>query len=272
MPAQNSISCEKLAKLTGTPRCPLLVDVRSVADHAADPRLIPGAIHLDADDPDAVLAHLAGRAAVMICQHGHQRSQGLAAWARQAGPAAEFLEGGFLAWQQSGLPLTDPARLPRRRPDGRTVWVTRARPKIDRIACPWLIRRFVDPQAVFLFVAPTEVSRVAERFDAAAFDIEDTFWSHRGALCTFDVMLGEFGLQSPALNRLALIVRGADTARPDLAPESAGLLAASLGLSRMHTDDLDQLAAGLLLYDAFYRWARDATEETHNWPAAKAPA
>ncbi len=138
---------------------------------------------------------------------------------------------------------------------------------MDRIACPWLIRRFIDPAAVFLFVAPAEVADVANRFGATAFDIDGAFWSHRGELCTFDVMLDEFGLHTPALDRLAAIVRGADTARLDLAPQSAGLLAASLGLSRMHKDDLAQLDAGLALYDAFYRWSRDAVEETHNWPS-----
>ena len=155
---------------------------------------------------------------------------------------------------------------------GRTVWVTRARPKIDRIACPWLIRRFVDPGAVMLFVAPAEVPAVAERFGATPFDIEGDgiFWSHRGELCTFDVMVEEFGLTAlPALTHLARIVRGADTARPDLAPEAAGLLAVSLGLSRMYRDDLAQLEAGMLIYDALFRWCRDATGETHNWPAAK---
>jgi len=120
---------------------------------------------------------------------------------------------------------------------------------------------------VFLFVAPSEVAAVADRFGASPFDIEGVFWSHRGELCTFDVMVEEFGLASEPLARLATIVRGADTARPDLAPEAAGLLAASLGLSRMYRQDLAQLDAAMSLYDAFYRWARDATAETHNWPA-----
>jgi hypothetical protein len=149
---------------------------------------------------------------------------------------------------------------------GRTLWVTRARPKIDRIACPWLIRRFVDAAAVFLFVAPSEVAAVADRFGATPFDIEGVAWSHRGPLCTFDVMLEEFGLATEPLRRLALIVRAADTARLELAPQAAGLLAASLGLSRMYRDDLVQLNAAMELYDAFFRWCRDAVEETHNWP------
>ena len=113
---------------------------------------------------------------------------------------------------------------------------------------------------------------MAELMDAMPYDIEDVFWSHRGERCTFDTMLAEFGLAIPALDRLAAIVRGADTARPGLAPEAPGLLAASLGLSRMYADDLEQLEAGMALYDAFYRWARDATDETHNWPAPGRPA
>ncbi|MBL8707983.1 MAG: chromate resistance protein [Rhodospirillaceae bacterium] len=162
--------------------------------------------------------------------------------------------------------LVKDAAFPPRDGKGRTVWVTRARPKIDRVACPWLIRRFVDRDAVFLYVAASEVPAVAERFGATPFDIDGVFWSHRGDLCTFDVMLEEFGLEAAPLRHLATIVRGADTDRLDLAPQAAGLLAASLGLSRMYRDDLAQLDASMTLYDSFYRWCRDATGETHNWP------
>ncbi len=168
------------------------------------------------------------------------------------------------------LPVIDAAKLPERDPQGRTVWVTRARPKVDRIACPWLIRRFVDPAAVFLFVAPADVAGVAERFGATPFDVDGVFWSHRGEKCSFDTMVEELGLSSiGALAQLAVIVRGADTARPEIAPQSAGLLAASLGLSRMYSDDLEQLEAGMLIYDAFYRWCRDAVDETHDWVSHK---
>jgi hypothetical protein len=132
-----------------------------------------------------------------------------------------------------------------------------------------LIRRFIDPAAVFLFVTSSEVEAVAQRFNAAPFDIDNVFWSHRGELCTFDVMVQEFGLSTRPLERLATMVRAADTARLDLSPEAPGLLAASLGLSRMYDDDLEQLSAGMLLYDAFYRWCRDATNELHNWPTNK---
>jgi rhodanese-related sulfurtransferase len=269
MSAPNTISAEKLSRLVGTPGAPVLVDVRTAEDFAADPRLVPASLRRShADAADWVTA-FAGRPLVVICHHGAKLSHGVAAWARHAGAEALSLDGGFEAWKAQGLPLVPADRIPPRDGQGRTLWVTRARPKIDRIACPWLIRRFIDPQAVFLFVAPAEVAAVADRFGATAFDIEDTLWSHRGDRCTFDTMVEEWGLGQPALLRLATLVRGADTARLDLAPEAAGLLAASLGLSRMYADDLAQLEAGLGLYDAFYRWCRDATEETHNWPSSK---
>ena len=269
MSSINTISPEKLARLVGTPKCPALVDVRPDEDWNADPRLIPGAVRRDHAAVPNWAADYAGRTAVVICQKGQKISQGVAAWLRHAGAAADILEGGSLAWAKAGQPLVPEAKLPPRDKAGRTVWVTRARPKIDRIACPWLIRRFVDPAAVFLFVAPAEVQAVAERFGGAAFDIEGVFWSHRGERCTFDTLIDELGLDLEPLRRLALIVRGADTARLDLAPEAPGLLAVSLGLSRMYADDLEQLEAGLTLYDAFYRWCRDATDETHNWPSKK---
>ncbi|WP_347266432.1 sulfurtransferase/chromate resistance protein [Paracoccus sp. (in: a-proteobacteria)] len=270
MPAPDAISAEKLSKLIGTPRCPTILDHRSAALRAADPRLVPGARPLeDAQTaPEALerlIATLAGPV-VTLCAEGHARSQGLAAILRSRGLAAEYLEGGHDGWCAAGLPLCHPGAITARDGQGRSLWVTRARPKVDRIACPWLIRRFVDPRAVFLFVAPAEVLEVARLCAAMPFDVEDCFWSHRGEMCTFDTMLAEFGLRLPALVRLAVIVRGADTGRPDLAPEAPGLLAASLGLSRMYQDDLEQLEAGMALYDAFYRWCRDATGETHNWP------
>jgi rhodanese-related sulfurtransferase len=267
MASFTSISADKLARLLGTPKSPIIIDVREDDAFAADPRLLPGSSHRDYATAAVWAAEYAGQSVTVTCQKGKKLAEGTAAWLRHAGAQAEVLEGGFEAWRDAGLPLVPIAALPPRNAAGSTVWVTRARPKVDRIACPWLIRRFVDPKAVFLFVAAAEVAAVAERFGATAFDIEGVFWSHRGEACTFDVMIEEFGLEFEALKRLAIIVRGADTARPDLAPEAAGLLAASLGLSRMHADDLEQLEAGMLLYDAFYRWCRDATDETHNWPS-----
>jgi rhodanese-related sulfurtransferase len=270
MSSTSSISVEKLARLLGTPSCPAIVDIQTEPDFAADPRLIPGAVRRPWDKVSDWASDMTGPT-VVICQKGLKLSQGVAAWLRHNGVPAESLEGGALAWSAARLPMVPEAKLPRRDPQGRTVWVTRSRPKVDRIACPWLIRRFVDPSAVFLFVSPSEVMGVADKFGATPFDIDDegVFWSHRGERCTFDTMVEEFKLGAPPLDRLATIVRGADTARPDLAPEVPGLLAASLGLSRMFAEDLPQLEAGMLLYDAFYRWCRDATEEMHNWPTSK---
>ncbi len=269
MSSLNAISASKLARLVGTPDGPLVIDVRTEEDFSADPRLIPAAIRRSHADVRQWGGALSGQSAVVVCREGLKLSEGVAAWLRHEGAAAEMLEGGFEAWRTAGLPLLASDRVPPADAEGRTVWVTRARPKIDRIACPWLIRRFVDRRAVFLFVAPSQVPAVAERFSATPFDVEGVFWSHRGPMCSFDVMVEEFGLATEPLRRLATIVRGADTARLDLAPETAGLLAASLGLSRMFSDDLRQLEAGLTLYDAFYRWCRDATDETHNWPTNK---
>jgi rhodanese-related sulfurtransferase len=270
MSSFTTISPDKLSRLIGTAKTPALIDVRTDEDFAADQRLIPGAVRRNFQQAADWGGEYSGRPAIVVCLRGAKLAQGTAAWLRHVHVEAESLEGGFEGWKAAKLPLINASKLPPRDAKGRTVWVTRSRPKIDRIACPWLIRRFVDPSAVFLFVAPSEVIAVGERFNAAPFDIEHVFWSHRGELCTFDVMIEEFGLATPPLLRLAAMVRGADTGRLDLSPEAPGLLAASLGLSRMYDDDLEQLEAGILLYDAFYRWCRDATGETHNWPTNKA--
>jgi rhodanese-related sulfurtransferase len=269
MPSFLEISPEKLNRLIGTPNAPVLIDVRTDEDFQADPRLIPGSLRRPYAQVAAWAAQMTAQPVVTICQKGKKLSHGVAAYLRTQGLSAEVLEKGFEGWRGDDCPLVPAARLPDRDAQGRTVWVTRSRPKIDRIACPWLIRRFIDPKAIFLFVAASEVAAVAERFSATPFDVDDVFWSHRGELCTFDVMVEAFGLTTAPLLRLAPIVRGADTARPDLAPEVAGLLAASLGLSRLFNDDLEQLEAGMTLYDAFYRWCRDATGEGHDWPAGK---
>jgi rhodanese-related sulfurtransferase len=272
MPTPDAITTSQLSRLIGTPDAPLIIDVRIDDDHTADPRMLPASVRRDHRDVASWAKTYAGRSIAVVCQGGLKLSQGVAAWLRHGGARAEFLEGGFEAWNNAKAMIVRHDHVPLRDAEGRTLWVTRARPKIDRIACPWLIRRFIDPDAVFLFVAPSEVQAVAERFGATPFDIEGVFWSHRGEHCTFDVMVDEFGLKSEALGRLALIVRGADTDRLDIAPQAAGLLAASLGLSRMYRDDLAQLEASMRLYDAFYRWSRDAVGETHNWPTPGTPA
>lgn len=267
MPSPTEITVQQLSRLIGTPKAPVLVDVCIDEDFNEDPRLIPGSFRHPFHDIAELLPKLAEQRVVVICQKGRKISQGVVAILRDSGIAAESLEGGIVAWRDAGEPMVPVAKLPARNEQGRTVWVTRHRPKIDRIACPWLIRRFVDPAAQFLFVSPSEVPNVAEKFEATPFDVDDVFWSHRGDRCSFDVMVEEFALVTEPLQKLATIVRGADTNRHDLAPEAAGLLAASLGLSRMYRDDLEQLDAGMLLYDAFYRWARDAVDEGHDWPS-----
>jgi rhodanese-related sulfurtransferase len=262
MPAPNTINPDKLARIIALPGSPDIVDLR-----AAPSETIPGTtfpVHLD----PARWNMPAGSPVVIVDDAGDGSASATAAILRSDGVAAEALEGGFAAWLAGGWPTVSLAHLPPRHEDGRTWWVTRARPKVDRIACPWLIRRFVDPDARFLFVAPAEVLTVAAQKQAEPFDVADkrVFWSHRGERCTFDVMVEAFGLDGhEPLLRLAAIVRGADTDRLDLVPEAAGLLAISLGLSRIHSDDHAQLEAGMAVYDALYRWCRDAQGETHDW-------
>jgi rhodanese-related sulfurtransferase len=272
MSSTTTITVPQLSRLVGLPDTPTIIDVRIDDDFDSDPRLLPASIRRNFKSVAEWAGTFEGHQVVVVCQKGQKLSQGVAAWLRHEGIAAESLEGGFEAWREAKGLLVTAGKLPSRDDKGRTLWVTRTRPKVDRIACPWLLRRFIDPLSVFLFVDPAEVPAVADRFQAVPFDIDNVFWSHRGERCTFDTMIEEFGLQSEALDRLATIVRAADTARLDLVPQAAGFLAASLGLSRMYRDDLEQLEAGMLLYDAFFRWCRDATEETHNWPSAGKPS
>ncbi|HKF62633.1 MAG TPA: chromate resistance protein ChrB domain-containing protein [Dongiaceae bacterium] len=145
-------------------------------------------------------------------------------------------------------------------------WVTRERPKIDRIACPWLVTRFIDREPEFLFVPASRVMEVAKETGAIPYDVPDVELSHVGELCSFDAFMTRYGLLDAALAQLAVIVRGADTGRPDLAPQSPGLLAISLGLSAVFADDHVMLRHGLVLYDALYAWCRSCQGETHNWP------
>jgi len=150
-------------------------------------------------------------------------------------------------------------------------WITRARPKVDRIACPWLILRFIDAQAEFVFAPADEVLAEAAELGATPFDVEGVELSHVGPLCSFDALLEKYQLTDPALADIARIVRGADTASLDLAPEAAGLLAVSLGLSQLFTDDHEQLRHGLVLYDALYAWRTRAYDERHSWNPQRAP-
>src|SRR3546814_501516 len=145
-------------------------------------------------------------------------------------------------------------------------WITRERPKIDRIACPWLIERFIDKAPEFLYVPSADVLRVAEETGAIPYDIPGVELTHEGELCSFDAFLKKYYLTDPALQQLATIVRGADTSRLELTPQSPVLYALSLGLSKTFADDHEMLAHGMVMYDALYAWCRDCLAETHNWP------
>ena len=245
---------------------PLIVDVRKPAAFRAAPEMIAGALRRD---PAAVAAWAKAlpRAANMVvyCVHGHEVSQGVAKALRETGITAHYLEGGIEeGWKAAGGDcVSKPA-------EASTRWVTRERPKIDRIACPWLIARFVDPEAEYLYVPSTEVLRAAKERVAIPYDIPDVHFSHDGELCSFDAFLKTYRLTAdPALAQLADIVRGADTARLELAPQAAGLLAVSRGLSRIFTDDHEMLKYGMVLYDAIYAWCREGRDEGHSWnPAA----
>ncbi len=260
MPGLNEISPTQLMRLIGTPQCPALIDVCIDEDFNDDPHLLPSARRFGHNQIDAIAAQVADTNAVIICQKGRKLSHGVAARLRHRGISAEVLAGGHHGWREAALP-----RIPAQAIPGH-LWVTRHRPKIDRIACPWLIRRFVDPAAEFLFVPPGDVLDVADRFGATPFDVEGVKFSHQDANCSFDAMIKLFCLSHPALDALADIVRAADTNRHDLAPQAAGLLAISVGLSRMFRDDSAQMDAAMLVYDALYRWARDGQDEGHDWP------
>ncbi len=270
MPSPTEISVPQLSRLIGVPDRPALIDIRIDEDFALDPPLIPGSRrHVFNQIEDWIDAYRTLKT-IIICHKGKKLSQGVAALFRASGIESETLEGGFSAWAEAGQLLVKPDVITERDRQNRTLWVTKARPKIDRIACPWLIRRFIDPGARFLFVKESEVLQVSQKFNATPFDIEGCFWSHRGEKCSFDMMIDTFDLHSPALDHLARIIRGADTGRLELAPQSAGLLAASLGYSRMYRNDLEQLENAMGLYDALYRWCRDATGESHEGSSHRA--
>lgn len=236
----------------------LLLDVRRDAAFRESGEMIAGALRRD---PEAVgeWAKSLPRAAsvVVYCVQGHEVSQGVAKALAEGGLVARYLEGGIAAWKG---PID---RKPR---SASTRWVTRERPKIDRIACPWLISRFVDREAEFLYVPAKEVREVAAARDAVPYDVPDVHFTHDGPLCSFDAFVRHYRLGGdPALERLALIVRGADTAKLELAPQAPGLAAVSLGLSRIFPDDHEMLAHGMVLYDALYAWCKDGQDEAHTW-------
>lgn len=269
--ASNAVSPTELVRSLGTAHHPLVIDVRREPAFQSSAHLMCGSIRRT---PETVgewkLEPLAGRNVVVACVHGHEVSQNAAAALRDRGVSARYLENGIEGWIAAALPHLRKTSIY----DGAhaTRWVTRARPKIDRIACPWLIRRFIDPLAEFHYVPASEVLTAAKEFRAIPFDIPGVDFSHRGERCSFDAMIEDFSLSDPALHRLAGIVRGADTSRPDLTAQSSGLYAISLGLADLIENDAALLAAGMPIYDALYRWQRDLTGETHAWPPKDAAA
>jgi len=268
-----SISPKDLWNAIATQPALQIIDVRRRDAFEQSPHLLPGALWQDAGKVQQWKSDFdPTRPIVVACKAGHEMSQTVVAQLRVDGIDAQVLEGGYEGWTKAGLPLVAKTELERIAPRRPSIWVTRRRPKIDRIACPWLIRRFLDPRARILFVDPDQVTNVARESGGVPFDIKDVELSHVGERCSFDTMLKLFGLEGESsLARLALIVRGADTARPDIAAEAAGLHAVSLGLSALAgDDDHGLLRRGFIVYDALFAWLRFAAEERHNWPAKAA--
>jgi len=255
-----SISTAELRHDIQSAQPPLVIDVRKAPAFHAARDLIDGALRRAPEDAAQWAGSLPRAGSVVVyCVHGHEVSQGACSTLQAAGVAARYLEGGIEAWRGAGGALrAKPA-------DAATRWVTRERPKIDRIACPWLIRRFIDPGAEFFYVPTPEVRRFATERDAVPYDIPEVEFSHRGELCSFDAFVAAYRLSDPALGELALIVRGADTDRHGLAPQASGLAALSLGLSRLFADDHAMLERGMVMYDALYLWCKEGKSEVHTW-------
>lgn len=250
----NAISVSELRGARADGGRPLILDVRPAAAFRDSGETIAGALRRDLQSVKQWSEALPrGADVVAYCVHGHEVSQSAIEALIAQGIRARYLQGGIEQWKAQGGAL-DP------KPQGAsTRWVTRERPKIDRIACPWLVSRFVDRDAEFLYVPPKEVRDVARAKDAVPYDVPNVYFTHEGDLCSFDAFVRHYGLGAdPALQRLALIVRGADTAKLDLAPQAAGLVAISRGLSHVFPDDQHMLEHGRVLYDALYAWCRDA--------------
>ncbi len=265
------ISIDELRSRIGTADAPIVYDVCRHAKYCESPTIIPTSRwreHTRVNEWAKDIPY--GSSVVLACVHGHNVSQLATSALREKGIDARALEGGAEGWRKSGAPTILKDALPGRDEAKPSRWVTRVRPKIDRIACPWLIRRFIDRDAEFHFVEPAYVVEVAKELGGIPYDIDGVEITHEGPLCSFDTIIKRFGIKDPAIDALALIVRGADTARLDLAPEAAGLLAVSLGISAMSGgDDRGALMRGFPVYDALYAWQRHARGETHNWPTKK---
>jgi hypothetical protein len=224
--------------------------------------MIIGAVRRPPESVPAWLANLPkNRDVVLYCVHGHEISRNATKALQSAGFKASYLAGGIAGWKGRNLPTR------RKRGPSESKWVTREHPKIDRIACPWLISRFVEPDAEFIYVPPNDVSKIATEIGGTPYDIEGVEFGHVGERCSFDAIVRAYDIHDQALDQLATIVRGADTSRPDLMPQCEGLLAISLGLSANFSDDHEMLRHGMVIYDALYSWCRSQKREAHNPPA-----
>ena len=260
-----SISIDSLYKQLALPTSPTILDVRSDAEHRASPRLIPGARRRDPGQLGQWAALLQPSRAIAIYDtDGRQAGQSTARALAALGYQVSCIDGGIDGWIAAGR-STVKARSEFNVPGG-SRWVTRERPKIDRLACPWLIRRFIDPDALFFYTPAQRVRSDAEGLGAQPYDIADVTFSHRGPNCSFDAFLAEFDLHDESLDRVADIVRAADTAELAQSPQAPGLLAISLGLSANITDDVLLLEQAMPVYDALYAWCKTARDETHSWP------
>lgn len=264
-----TLSPQALYSELGLTNGAVIVDARSAPEIEASPRMIPGASFGPLDRIDSWCADLPlTRRIAVYCSHGERESRAAADALVNRGYPAFLLEGGLATWIGERRATTRVRR--ELRVPGGSRWVTRARPKIDRVACPWLVRRFIDPDASFFYTAPHHVRTEAVALDAQPYDIDDVTFSHRGARCSFDAFLDEFDLHDPIIDQVATIVRAADTAELEQSREAPGLLAISLGLSATFPDDLVMLEQAMTLYDALYAWCKRARTETHSWP--KQPA
>jgi rhodanese-related sulfurtransferase len=259
-PPAPSFSAQDLFARLGRIDAPLIVDVRKTEAFDSASCTLPGALRL-APDTFGEAIHLLprDRLIVVYCGNGQEVSQAVARALVAVGLDARYLQDGISGWEHRGLPTitTVPELGLPATPGHGTRWVTRERPKIDRIACPWLIRRFIDPLAEFLYVPAEQVIEAGAREKAIPYDVAEVRFSHaEGELCSFDAFLREFHLDEPCLAELARIVRGADTGKPELTPQSPGLLAISLGLSLNFPDDHVMLEEGMVIYDALYAWLK----------------
>jgi rhodanese-related sulfurtransferase len=257
-----SISAEALIKARNSTAAPLLIDVRREPAYRSAPDMAAGALRRDPATVESWAAELPDAASIAVyCVHGHEVSQNVAKALCARGFNATFVKDGI----EEGLRAAGHTLMTKPADTAATRWITRERPKVDRIACPWLIKRFIDPAAEFLYVPTTEVKARAASDNAIAYDVADCAFTHDGPHCSFDAFIKTYRLTDPALLQLADIVRGADTGHPEITPQSAGLVALSLGLSRLIADDHEQLEQGMVMYDALYLWCKEGQDEHHTW-------